>query len=156
MAVYLQLCKFPQNTIKSNKYLHITLLLNSAINPCSEHSCTQLCLLSGLRPRYYTCHCQSGWKLDTDKRTCIKGMLSLLPHCTLLNICNIYSHFSVSFYLFFFHSLECIIVSCVFTHLNFFTRWVYLFNGGERVSHFWNPSWPQWPFQQCNDPCVRH
>ncbi|KAM9425856.1 low-density lipoprotein receptor-related protein 2 [Pholidichthys leucotaenia] len=44
----------------------------TAINPCKEHLCTQLCLLSGLRPRYYTCHCQSGWKLDTDQRTCIK------------------------------------------------------------------------------------
>ncbi|XP_015230707.1 PREDICTED: low-density lipoprotein receptor-related protein 2-like [Cyprinodon variegatus] len=44
----------------------------AAINPCREHLCTQLCLLSTLRPRYYTCHCQSGWKLDTDQRTCIK------------------------------------------------------------------------------------
>uniref|UniRef100_A0A3B4FXS2 Low-density lipoprotein receptor-related protein 2 n=1 Tax=Pundamilia nyererei TaxID=303518 RepID=A0A3B4FXS2_9CICH len=44
----------------------------TAINPCSEHLCTQLCLLSTLRPRYYTCHCQSGWKLDADKRTCVK------------------------------------------------------------------------------------
>lgn len=51
-----------------------TVVLYLAINPCSEHLCTQLCLLSGLRPRYYTCHCQSGWKLDADKRTCIKGM----------------------------------------------------------------------------------
>lgn len=49
-------------------------LLNPALNPCMEHLCTQLCLLSGLRPRYYSCHCQSGWKLDTDKRTCIKGI----------------------------------------------------------------------------------
>ncbi|TMS22387.1 Low-density lipoprotein receptor-related protein 2 [Larimichthys crocea] len=44
----------------------------TAINPCREHPCSQLCLLSGLRPRYYTCHCQSGWKLDADRRTCIK------------------------------------------------------------------------------------
>ncbi|XP_047465711.1 low-density lipoprotein receptor-related protein 2 [Mugil cephalus] len=44
----------------------------SAINPCSEHLCTQLCLLSVLRPRYHTCHCQSGWKLDSDQRTCVK------------------------------------------------------------------------------------
>ncbi|MEQ2208191.1 hypothetical protein XENOCAPTIV_018967, partial [Xenoophorus captivus] len=47
-----------------------------AINPCREHLCTQLCLLSTLRPRYYTCHCQSGWKLDSDQRTCIKGRFS--------------------------------------------------------------------------------
>lgn len=52
-------------------------VLYLATNPCSEHLCTQLCLLSGLRPRYYTCHCQSGWKLDTDKRTCIKGTFFL-------------------------------------------------------------------------------
>ncbi|XP_054913786.1 low-density lipoprotein receptor-related protein 2 isoform X1 [Poeciliopsis prolifica] len=44
----------------------------AAINPCREHLCTQLCLLSAMRPRYYTCHCQSGWKLDSDQRTCIK------------------------------------------------------------------------------------
>uniref|UniRef100_A0A3B3E196 Low-density lipoprotein receptor-related protein 2 n=1 Tax=Oryzias melastigma TaxID=30732 RepID=A0A3B3E196_ORYME len=42
------------------------------INPCSEHLCSHLCLLSTLRPRYYTCHCPSGWKLNDDKRTCVK------------------------------------------------------------------------------------
>uniref|UniRef100_A0AAX7TL23 EGF-like domain-containing protein n=1 Tax=Astatotilapia calliptera TaxID=8154 RepID=A0AAX7TL23_ASTCA len=51
----------------------------TAINPCSEHLCTQLCLLSTLRPRYYTCHCQSGWKLDADKRTCVKGNFGFTP-----------------------------------------------------------------------------
>nr|XP_046225254.1 LOW QUALITY PROTEIN: low-density lipoprotein receptor-related protein 2 [Oncorhynchus gorbuscha] len=44
----------------------------AAINPCAEHLCSQLCLLSGFRPRYYTCHCQSGWNLNSDGRTCIK------------------------------------------------------------------------------------
>lgn len=83
-------------------YLHVTLLLNSAINPCSEHLCTQMCLLSGLRPRYYTCHCQSGWKLDADLHTCIKGVLFLLPHCTLLNICSLQHTVSVTFLLGFF------------------------------------------------------
>ncbi|XP_043910917.1 low-density lipoprotein receptor-related protein 2-like [Protopterus annectens] len=43
-----------------------------AWNPCANHQCSQLCLLSGLRPRYYTCACQSGWHLDTDKITCIR------------------------------------------------------------------------------------
>lgn len=54
----------------------MTLVLFLAIDPCREHLCSQLCLLSGLRPRYYTCHCQSGWKLGDDKRTCVKGMFS--------------------------------------------------------------------------------
>lgn len=91
--------------IKINQYSCVTLLLKLAINPCSEHLCTQLCLLSGLRPRYYSCHCQSGWKLDADKRTCIKGMLFLLPNFTLLNICSVkhINHYSVKV---FFSQLE--------------------------------------------------
>lgn len=44
----------------------------AAFNPCNEHLCTQLCLLATLRPKYFSCHCQSGWKLDSDQRTCIK------------------------------------------------------------------------------------
>ncbi|XP_076154846.1 low-density lipoprotein receptor-related protein 2 [Alosa pseudoharengus] len=44
----------------------------NAINPCAEHVCSQLCLLSQIRPRYYTCACQSGWNLNSDKRTCTK------------------------------------------------------------------------------------
>ncbi|XP_028331825.1 low-density lipoprotein receptor-related protein 2 [Gouania willdenowi] len=50
----------------------------TAINPCREHLCTQLCLLAALRPRYYTCHCQSGWKLDADQRTCIQDTTPFL------------------------------------------------------------------------------
>uniref|UniRef100_A0A3P8ZIX3 EGF-like domain-containing protein n=1 Tax=Esox lucius TaxID=8010 RepID=A0A3P8ZIX3_ESOLU len=42
------------------------------VNPCAEHLCGQLCLLSGLRPRFYNCHCQAGWKLSTDGHTCTK------------------------------------------------------------------------------------
>lgn len=42
-------------------------LLYLPINPCREHLCYQLCLLSSLRPSYYTCHCQAGWELDADK-----------------------------------------------------------------------------------------
>uniref|UniRef100_A0A3Q3BE47 Low-density lipoprotein receptor-related protein 2-like n=1 Tax=Kryptolebias marmoratus TaxID=37003 RepID=A0A3Q3BE47_KRYMA len=82
--------RYTSKVMKTNKFHggNITILMNNvyqpmgiviahptkqpAINPCREHFCTQLCLLSNLRPRYYTCHCQSGWKLDTDKRTCIK------------------------------------------------------------------------------------
>lgn len=74
-------------------YIHVkanTVFLHLAINPCSEHLCTQLCLLSGLRPRYYTCHCQSGWKLDADKRTCVKGILFLIhqisQNCSYLTL----------------------------------------------------------------------
>uniref|UniRef100_A0A671UNK4 Low density lipoprotein receptor-related protein 2b n=1 Tax=Sparus aurata TaxID=8175 RepID=A0A671UNK4_SPAAU len=50
----------------------------AGLNPCKDHPCSQLCLLSGLRPRYYRCDCQSGWKLDTDKRTCVKGRTPFL------------------------------------------------------------------------------
>ncbi|TDG98033.1 hypothetical protein EPR50_G00214030 [Perca flavescens] len=65
-------------TLMNNVYQPMGIVMDhpikqpTAIDPCREHLCTQLCLLSGIRPRYYTCHCQSGWKLDTDKRTCIK------------------------------------------------------------------------------------
>ncbi|KAG7227889.1 hypothetical protein INR49_013683, partial [Caranx melampygus] len=65
-------------TLMTNVYQPMGIVMDhpikqpTAINPCREHLCSQLCLLSGLRPRYYTCHCQSGWKLDADKRTCIK------------------------------------------------------------------------------------
>uniref|UniRef100_A0AAQ5Z5D7 Low-density lipoprotein receptor-related protein 2 n=1 Tax=Amphiprion ocellaris TaxID=80972 RepID=A0AAQ5Z5D7_AMPOC len=66
-------------TLMTNVYQPMGLVMShpvkqpaGTINPCREHLCTQLCLLSGMRPRYYTCHCQSGWKLDDDKRTCIK------------------------------------------------------------------------------------
>uniref|UniRef100_A0A6Q2Z9A5 Low-density lipoprotein receptor-related protein 2 n=1 Tax=Esox lucius TaxID=8010 RepID=A0A6Q2Z9A5_ESOLU len=44
----------------------------AVVNPCAEHLCGQLCLLSGLRPRFYNCHCQAGWKLSTDGHTCTK------------------------------------------------------------------------------------
>uniref|UniRef100_A0A672JCA6 Low density lipoprotein receptor-related protein 2b n=1 Tax=Salarias fasciatus TaxID=181472 RepID=A0A672JCA6_SALFA len=44
-----------------------------ALNPCSDHPCSQLCLLSAMRPRYYSCHCQSGWKLQDDRVTCVQG-----------------------------------------------------------------------------------
>uniref|UniRef100_A0A3Q3MKS2 Low-density lipoprotein receptor-related protein 2 n=1 Tax=Mastacembelus armatus TaxID=205130 RepID=A0A3Q3MKS2_9TELE len=83
--------QFTSKVMRTNKFHggNITTLMNNvyqptgivmdhpikqptATNPCSEHLCSQLCLLSGLRPRYYTCHCQSGWKLDADQRTCIK------------------------------------------------------------------------------------
>ncbi|XP_057682782.1 low-density lipoprotein receptor-related protein 2 [Corythoichthys intestinalis] len=50
----------------------------AAFNPCREHLCSQLCLLSGLRPRYYTCHCQSGWTLKDDKRTCVQDKTPFL------------------------------------------------------------------------------
>ncbi|KAJ3607378.1 hypothetical protein NHX12_024429, partial [Muraenolepis orangiensis] len=43
-----------------------------ATNPCENHPCTQLCLLSGFRPRFYNCHCQSGWTLGEDRLTCVK------------------------------------------------------------------------------------
>ncbi|XP_059387967.1 low-density lipoprotein receptor-related protein 2 [Carassius carassius] len=42
------------------------------LNPCENHTCSQLCLLSTLRPRYYRCDCQSGWTLASDGRTCTK------------------------------------------------------------------------------------
>lgn len=70
--------------------------MNSAINPCSEHLCTQLCLLSGMRPRYYSCHCQSGWKLDADKRTCVKGMLFSLCMLSLTSL-YLFEHLSTVF-----------------------------------------------------------
>ncbi|KAK0146061.1 Low-density lipoprotein receptor-related protein 2 [Merluccius polli] len=45
----------------------------AATNPCAEHLCSQLCLLSARRPVYYSCHCQSGWTLDPgDRRTCVR------------------------------------------------------------------------------------
>ncbi|XP_051771492.1 low-density lipoprotein receptor-related protein 2 [Ctenopharyngodon idella] len=43
-----------------------------ALNPCENHPCSQLCLLSTLRPRYYKCDCQSGWILASDGLTCTK------------------------------------------------------------------------------------
>ncbi|TRY92935.1 hypothetical protein DNTS_033821 [Danionella cerebrum] len=43
-----------------------------ALNPCENSPCAQLCLLSILRPRYYTCDCQSGWTLASDGHTCTK------------------------------------------------------------------------------------
>ncbi|XP_053722161.1 low-density lipoprotein receptor-related protein 2 [Synchiropus splendidus] len=83
--------RYTAKVMQTNKFHggNITILMNSvsqpmgivmdhplkqpaALNPCRDHLCTQLCLLSNIRPRYYTCHCQSGWKLDSDQRTCIK------------------------------------------------------------------------------------
>ncbi|XP_030630936.1 low-density lipoprotein receptor-related protein 2 [Chanos chanos] len=43
-----------------------------AWNPCENHECSQLCLLSVKRPRYHVCACQSGWNLNSDGRTCTK------------------------------------------------------------------------------------
>ncbi|MBN3296498.1 LRP2 protein, partial [Amia calva] len=43
-----------------------------AWNPCKNSVCSQLCLLSGLRPRYYSCACQSGWHLSSNGQTCEK------------------------------------------------------------------------------------
>lgn len=91
-------------------------VLNSAINPCIDHLCTQLCLLSGLRPRYYSCHCQSGWKLDADKRTCIKGILFILFNLILSKIFSpkhIHRYSIKVFFVFFYHCLEYIFVHLI-------------------------------------------
>lgn len=90
------------------------MLLFLAINPCGDHFCTQLCLLSNLRPRYYTCHCQSGWKLDSDKRTCIKGRC-LPPLYTHINSVEMFCKLAKLFYL---SSISSIcFLSYVFIHL---------------------------------------
>ncbi|XP_041123031.1 low-density lipoprotein receptor-related protein 2 [Polyodon spathula] len=44
----------------------------AAWNPCLNTQCSQLCLLSALRPQYFSCACQSGWHLNSDGRTCEK------------------------------------------------------------------------------------
>ncbi|XP_036394518.1 low-density lipoprotein receptor-related protein 2 [Megalops cyprinoides] len=43
-----------------------------ALNPCLNSPCSQLCLLSGKRPVYFSCDCQSGWHINSDGRTCTK------------------------------------------------------------------------------------
>ncbi|CAG12634.1 unnamed protein product [Tetraodon nigroviridis] len=66
-------------TVMSSVYQPMGIVMDHPIKqPTVNSLCTQLCLLSGLRPRYYTCHCQSGWKLDADKRTCIKDESTFL------------------------------------------------------------------------------
>ncbi|KAK0132816.1 Low-density lipoprotein receptor-related protein 2 [Merluccius polli] len=53
--------------------LPVGVTVTPATNPCAEHLCSQLCLLSARRPVYYSCHCQSGWTLDPgDRRTCVR------------------------------------------------------------------------------------
>uniref|UniRef100_A0A7N8XVY7 Low-density lipoprotein receptor-related protein 2 n=1 Tax=Mastacembelus armatus TaxID=205130 RepID=A0A7N8XVY7_9TELE len=97
--------QFTSKVMRTNKFHggNITTLMNNvyqptgivmdhpikqptATNPCSEHLCSQLCLLSGLRPRYYTCHCQSGWKLDADQRTYEAPFLMVMRDSVIFGI----------------------------------------------------------------------
>lgn len=43
-------------------------------NHCLRSSCTHICLLSAVGPRYYSCACPSGWMLAADQITCTRGM----------------------------------------------------------------------------------
>lgn len=80
---------------------------NPALNPCREHLCTQLCLLSGMRPRYYSCHCQSGWKLDTDQRTCIEGTWACTHVYIHMYICMSFCILHVCIYVLYTNCCTC-------------------------------------------------
>uniref|UniRef100_A0A3B4FEE2 Low-density lipoprotein receptor-related protein 2 n=1 Tax=Pundamilia nyererei TaxID=303518 RepID=A0A3B4FEE2_9CICH len=41
-------------------------------NHCLRSSCTHICLLSAVGPRYYSCACPSGWMLAADQITCTR------------------------------------------------------------------------------------
>nr|XP_032807603.1 low-density lipoprotein receptor-related protein 2-like isoform X3 [Petromyzon marinus] len=43
-----------------------------AWNPCANSPCSHLCLLSSMRPYFFSCACPSGWSLATDAHACAK------------------------------------------------------------------------------------
>ncbi|CAB1312135.1 unnamed protein product, partial [Coregonus sp. 'balchen'] len=63
---------FEDHIYWSERYTYQVLRTNKFHGGNTTTMITNLCLLSGFRPRYYTCHCQSGWNLNSDGRTCIK------------------------------------------------------------------------------------
>ncbi|XP_048340432.1 low-density lipoprotein receptor-related protein 2 [Sphaerodactylus townsendi] len=44
----------------------------SGTNSCASSSCSHLCLLSSLGPRFYSCACPSGWTLSPDNVNCMR------------------------------------------------------------------------------------
>uniref|UniRef100_W5N103 Low-density lipoprotein receptor-related protein 2 n=1 Tax=Lepisosteus oculatus TaxID=7918 RepID=W5N103_LEPOC len=84
-----------QTVMLNNVYQPMGIVLDhpvkqpAAWNPCLNHQCSQLCLLAGIRPRYYSCACQSGWHLGSDGRTCEKDntpFLMVLRDTTIFGI----------------------------------------------------------------------
>ncbi|XP_066544684.1 low-density lipoprotein receptor-related protein 2a isoform X1 [Amia ocellicauda] len=45
----------------------------SATNFCASSSCSHICLLSSLGPRFYSCACPSGWSLAVDQINCLRA-----------------------------------------------------------------------------------